>query len=66
MKKGVIFTSNSQQFVCYRHSYKALQDENNVDEFLKKILFLKHSHVIKNYNDIEKYFILCLKGVSPQ
>lgn len=62
LKKGVIFSSENKQFTCYSPSYKALQEEDNVEGFLKELLFLNHTNAIKNYNDIEKYFLLCLKG----
>ncbi len=61
-KKGVIFSSKNQKFECYSPSYKSLQSESNAENFLKEILFSHDSKLIHNYNDIEKYFILCLKG----
>ena len=65
VKNGEIFSSNSNQFKAYSPSYKALQEENQTGEFLRNLLFANHSNYIKNYNDIEKYFVLCLKGGMP-
>lgn len=64
IKKGVIYPTNNEHSVDYSPSYKAIQEEINTSEFLKNILFSSQSNSLKNYNDIEKYFDLCLKGES--
>ena len=62
MKKNVLFSSHIDHNHCYSPSYKALKQEKNTKEFLSHILFSNEIDSIKDYDDIEKYFILCLKG----
>ena len=62
IQKEVLFSSLKDNILTYAPSYKALTGEKNTDEFLREVLFSNHSNVIRNYNDIEKHFNLCLKG----
>jgi membrane protein len=64
VQKQIIFPTTIDQVHCYSPSYKALIEEQSSNPFLSKILFAEEFTQIKNYDEIEKYYILCLKGNS--